>query len=150
MLYSFKIIQFVYIIAYTWRWKSKREREREEERETKVSPMNHNLMLILMNSYPILNALRGNFLGYNVLKYWGSHWPKILCRNLARWSWLFDAIIFWVSSQLVTWPTCNQVNLYPGSPLVTTMEKSTRNQSLGYELTHSFQGERSTLTWANC
>ena len=112
-----------------------KEREREEERETKVSPMNHNLMLILMNSYPILNALRGNFLGYNVLKYWGSHWPKILCRNLARWSWLFDAIIFWVSSQLVTWPTRNQVNLYPGSPLVTTMEKSTRNQSLGYKLT---------------
>ena len=51
-----------------------------------------------------------------------------------------------VSSQLVTWPTRNQVNLYPGSPLVTTMEKSTRNQSLGYELTHAFQGERSTCT----
>ena len=40
-----------------------------------------------------------------------------------------------VSSQLVTWPTRNQVNLYPGGPLVTTIEKSTRNQSLGYELT---------------
>ena len=26
------------------------------------------------------------------------------------------------------------------------MEKSTRNQSLGYELTHAFQGERSTRT----
>ena len=49
-----------------------------------------------------------------------------------------------VSSQLVTWPTRNQVNPYPGSPLVTTLEKSTRNQSLGYELTHAFQGERST------
>ena len=44
-----------------------------------------------------------------------------------------------VSSQLVTWPTRNQVNPYPGSPLVTTFEKSTRNQSLGYELTfHKF------------
>ena len=41
----------------------------------------------------------------------------------------------WVSSQLVTWPTRNLVNPYPGSPLVTTFEKSTRNQSLGYELT---------------
>ena len=51
---------------------------------------------------------------------------------------------FWVSSQLVTWPIRNQVNPYPGSPLVTTFEKSTRNQSLGYELTHAFQGERST------
>ena len=43
-----------------------------------------------------------------------------------------------VSSQLVTWPTRTQVNPYPGSPLVTTFEKSTRNQSLGYELTHAF------------
>ena len=49
-----------------------------------------------------------------------------------------------VSSQLVTWPTRNQVNPYPGSPLVTTFEKSTRNQSLGYKLTHAFQGEKST------
>ena len=32
------------------------------------------------------------------------------------------------------------------SPIVTTMEKSTRNQSLGNELTHAFQGERSTRT----
>ena len=51
-----------------------------------------------------------------------------------------------VSTQLVTWPTRNQVNPYPGSPLVTTFEKSTRNQSLGYELTHAFQGEKSTRT----
>ena len=40
-----------------------------------------------------------------------------------------------VSSQLVPWPTRTQVNPYPWSPLVTTFEKSTRNQSLGYELT---------------
>ena len=44
----------------------------------------------------------------------------------------------------LTWPTRNQVNPYPGIPLVTTFEKSTRYQSLGYELTHAFQGERST------
>ena len=53
---------------------------------------------------------------------------------------------FEVSSQLVTWPTRTQVNMYPGSPLVTTMEKSTRNQSLSYELTHVFQGENPTRT----
>ena len=46
-----------------------------------------------------------------------------------------------VSSQLVTWPTRTQVNLYPGSPPAPTMEKLTRNQSLGYELTRAFQGE---------
>ena len=49
-----------------------------------------------------------------------------------------------VSSQLVTWPTRNQVNPYPGSSLVTTFEKSTRSHSLGYELTHAFKGESST------
>ena len=42
--------------------------------------------------------------------------------------------------------TRNLTDSYPGSPLVTTMEKSTRNQSLGYELTHAFQWERSTST----
>ena len=55
-------------------------------------------------------------------------------------------MVIFPPSQLVTWPTRNQVNPYPGSPLVTTMEKSTRNQSLGYELTHAFQGESSTWT----
>ena len=48
---------------------------------------------------------------------------------------MYDPNKCWVSSQLVTWPTRTQVNPYPGSPLVTTLEKSTRNQSLGYELT---------------
>ena len=47
---------------------------------------------------------------------------------------LIKYIVRLVSSQLVIWPTRNQVNLYPGSPLVTTMDKSTHNQSLGYEL----------------
>ena len=47
---------------------------------------------------------------------------------------LIKYIVRLVSSQLVAWPTRNQVNLYPGSPLVTTMDKSTRNQSLGNEL----------------
>ena len=53
-------------------------------------------------------------------------------------------VVILVSSQLVTWATRNQVNLDPGSPLVTTFEKSTHNQSLGYELTRAFQGEKST------
>ena len=51
-------------------------------------------------------------------------------KKLVKWNNLFK-----VSSQLVTWPTRNQVNPYPGSQLVTILEKSTRNQSLGYELT---------------
>ena len=38
------------------------------------------------------------------------------------------------------------MNRYPGSPLVPTKEKSTRNQSLGYELTHPLKGEKSTRT----
>ena len=45
------------------------------------------------------------------------------------------AAVLRVSSQLVTWLTRNQVNLYPGNPLVTTKKKSSHNQSLGYELT---------------
>ena len=40
-----------------------------------------------------------------------------------------------ISSQLVPWLTRTQVKQYLGSPLVPAMEKSTRNQSLGYELT---------------
>ena len=39
--------------------------------------------------------------------------------------------------------THNLTDPYPGQ-LVPTMETLTRNQSLGYELTHAFHGERST------
>lgn len=44
------------------------------------------------------------------------------------------------------WPTCTQVNLYPGSQVVPAMEKSTHNKSLGYDLTYAFQWNRSTGT----
>ena len=57
--------------------------------------------------------------------------PVLLWLNSEQPNWSLS----WVSSQLVTWPTRNQVNPYPGSPLVTTFTKSTRNQSLGYDLT---------------
>ena len=58
-------------------------------------------------------------------------------------------VVYTVSSQLVSWPIRNQVNPYPGSALVTLFEKSTRNQSLGYEFTEAHKGRGQLVTWAN-
>ena len=69
-----------------------------------------------------------------------------LSSSFVRLNWTSVCMVSLLSSQLVIWPTRTQVNPYPGSPLVPTMEKSTCNQSLGYELTHAFQGERLTRT----